>query len=130
MKNPTKVIMQGLSAIGVVLVIALAAGTVLNAEDCAQWRGSERLGIWTETGIIDSFPAEGLQVKWRVPVRSGFSGPAVADGRVFILDWMEDPASRTLDGTERVVALDEETGDILWTHELSLIHISEPTRPY
>ena len=117
MKNPTKVIMQGLSAIGVVLVITLAAGTVLNAEDWAQWRGSDRLGIWTETGIIDSFPAEGLQVKWRVPVRSGFSGPAVADGRVFILDWMEDPASRTLDGTERVVALDEETGDILWTHE-------------
>ena len=119
MKNPTKVIMQGLSAIGVVLVITLAAGTVLNAEDWAQWRGSDRLGIWTETGIIDSFPAEGLQVKWRVPVRSGFSGPAVADGRVFILDWMEDPASRTLDGTERVVALDEETGDILWTHEWS-----------
>ena len=89
MKNPTKVIMQGLSAIGVVLVITLAAGTVLNAEDWAQWRGSDRLGIWTETGIIDSFPAEGLQVKWRVPVRSGFSGPAVADGRVFILDWME-----------------------------------------
>ena len=119
MKNPTKVIMQGLSAIGVVLVITLAAGTVLNAEDWAQWRGADRLGIWTETGIIESFPAEGLQVKWRVPVRAGFSGPAVADGRVFILDWMEDPASRTLDGTERVVALDEETGDILWTHEWS-----------
>ena len=119
MKNPTKVIMQGLSAIGVVLVITLAAGTVLNAEDWAQWRGSDRLGRWTETGIIDSFPAEGLQVKWRVPVRSGVAGPAVADGRVFILDWMEDPASRTLDGTERVVALDEETGDILWTHEWS-----------
>lgn len=119
MKNPTKVMMQGLSVLGAVLAITLAAGTVLNAEDWAQWRGSDRLGIWTETGIIDSFPAEGLQVKWRVPVRSGFSGPAVADGRVFILDWMEDPASRTLDGTERVVALDEETGDILWTHEWS-----------
>ena len=59
MKNPTKVIMQGLSVIGAVLVITLAAGTVLNAEDWAQWRGSDRLGIWTETGIIDSFPAEG-----------------------------------------------------------------------
>ena len=41
----------------------------------------------------------------------------MADGRVFVLDWQEDAQSRTLDGTERVVALDEVTGAVLWTHE-------------
>ena len=103
------------------LIVLIAAheliATPVAAEDWPQWRGADRLGIWHETGIIDQFPAEGLQVTWRTPVRSGFAGPAVVGGRVFLLDWMEDPQSRTLDGTERVVALDEQTGAVLWTHE-------------
>ena len=90
---------------------------VVVADDWEQWRGADRLGIWHEDGIVDQFPDRGLTVKWRTPVRSGYSGPAVADGRVFVLDWLEDPESRTLDGTERAVALDEETGTVLWTHE-------------
>ena len=56
-------------------------------------------------------------MSWRAPVGSGYAGPAVADGRVFLLEWREDPRSRTLDGTERVRALDEHTGAVLWTHE-------------
>ena len=89
----------------------------LAADDWPQWRGAGRLAVWHETGIVDGFPEDGLKVTWRTPVRSGFAGPAVADGRVFVLDWQEDPESRTLDGTERLVALDEATGEVLWTHE-------------
>ncbi len=95
-------------------VLLLGAG--LSAEDWRQWRGADRLGVWNETGIIDEFPDQGLKVGWRVPIRNGFGGPAVADGRVFITDWEEDPKSRTIDGTERVLALDEQTGDVLWTY--------------
>ena len=103
--------------------VALAAAGVVfgathaQADDWPQWRGAGRLAVWSETGIVDRFPDSGLKVAWRTPVRSGFAGPAVADGRVFVLDWREDPESRTLDGTERLVALDEETGAVLWTHE-------------
>ena len=103
-------------------VALVAAGVVFGAthaqaDDWPQWRGTDRLAVWSETGIVDRFPDSGLKVTWRTPVRSGFAGPAVADGRVFVLDWREDPESRTLDGTERLVALDEETGAVLWTHE-------------
>ncbi len=98
------------------LAIWLGA-TALGADDWAQWRGTDRLGVWHEDGIIESFPEDGLDVTWRTPLRSGYSGPAVADGRVFVVDWQEDPESRTLDGIERAVALDEETGAVLWTHE-------------
>ena len=86
------------------------------ADDWPQWRGADRLGVWTETGIVEALPDE-LTVSWRVPVGSGFSGPAVADGRVFITDWAEDPESRTMDGTERALAFDEETGETLWIRE-------------
>ena len=87
------------------------------AQDWPQWRGPGRLGVWTETGVIDRFPDDGLKVAWRVPLRPGFAGPVISGGRVFVLDYQEDPGSRTMDGAERMLALDEETGDILWTRE-------------
>ncbi len=96
----------------------LTGASGLSAEDWPQWRGADRVGIWTETGIVDELPDE-LMVTWRVPINSGYSGPAVADGRVFITDWKEDPESRTMDGTERVLALEEDTGALLWSHEWS-----------
>ncbi len=103
--------------VAVVLAGVAWGAQSLAADDWPQWRGAGRLAVWHETGIVDRFPEDGLEVTWRTPVRSGFAGPAVADGRVFVLDWQEDPASRTLDGTERLVALDEATGEVLWTHE-------------
>lgn len=102
-------------------LIAAAAVTCAvvqaNADDWPQWRGVDRLGVWHETGIVDSFPPRGLKVTWRVPIGSGYAGPAVAAGRVFVPDWHDDPSSRTMGGTERLVTLDEDTGQILWTHE-------------
>ena len=75
------------------LAVAMA-GFVLTAsvgaEDWPQWRGADRLAVWDETDIVEKLPEE-LKVTWRVPVRSGFAGPAVADGRVFITDWQQDP---------------------------------------
>ena len=97
---------------------SLGVGAGLSADDWHQWRGVDRLGVWEETGIVDELPAQ-LVVKWRATINSGYSGPAVAAGRVFITDWAEDPQSRTMDGTERVLALDEQTGEVLWTREWS-----------
>ena len=106
-----------LQAIALILLLAASGPGLAAAEDWPQWRGAGRLGVWHEDGILEQFPDSGLQVDWRVPVGSGYAGPAVADGRVFVLDWQEDPDSRTLDGRERALALDEETGAVLWTHE-------------
>ena len=44
------------------------------ATDWPEWRGRGRLGVWTETGILDRFPEKGLQVLWRTPIRSGYAG--------------------------------------------------------
>jgi outer membrane protein assembly factor BamB len=87
-----------------------------SAADWPEWRGTGRQGIWTETGIINTIPTERLKVQWRVPVRAGYSGPAVSQGRVFLLDHL--PASAT-NVTERAICLDERTGKILWTREWS-----------
>ncbi len=102
--------------IPVALGLAVAA-PALGAADWPEWRGAGRQAVWTDDGIIDRFPADGLRVAWRTPIRGGFSGPAVADGRVFVTDFEFLQETRVMDGTERALALDEETGRVLWTYE-------------
>src|SRR5262245_29925318 len=80
------------------------------ADDWPQWRGPNRDGVWRETGILEAIPASGLPVRWRAKVGAGYSGPAVAQGRVFVADHQFEPE------VERVVCFDETTGKQLWTH--------------
>ena len=81
-------------------------------EDWPQWRGASRDGVWNETGLLDSFPANGLKTLWRVPVGWGFSSPVVAQGRVYLNDSeVVKPKAK-----ERVQCWDEATGKPLWTH--------------
>ncbi len=97
------------------LIVACGLTTTgLGAEDWPQWRGVGRDGVWADTGVVEQFPDTGLKVIWRVPIRGGFAGPTVAGGRVFVLDYEETPGTRTMDGTERLLALDEDTGAIQW----------------
>ena len=97
------------------LIFAMFTGAwSLQAEDWPEWRGKGRAGVWTETGIIETFPAGGLKLKWRTLIGGGYSGPAVSNGLVFVTDFNETGPRR---GVERVLCLNERTGEILWTHE-------------
>ncbi len=99
------------------LVTGVLSSITLHANDWPEWRGAGRQAVWTEDGIVERFPTSGLKTTWSTPVNGGFSGPAVADGRVFVIDFEFLQETRVMDGTERVLALDEMTGEILWTHE-------------
>ena len=113
-------------------IFVLATAPPLTAEDWPEWRGAGRLGVWTETGILEEFPAGGLTATWRAPIRGGYAGPSVADGRVFVTDGRRaDPRSTA--AVERLLALDETTGEVLWTREwdtnyagLQLIYATGP----
>ena len=59
------------------------------ADDWRGWMGNSRDGVYRETGIITEIPATGLPIKWRVPIYSGYAGPAAADGRVFVFDYQQ-----------------------------------------
>ena len=95
------------------LVTLLAAGG-LHADDWPEWRGKGRQGVWAETGIVDKFPEAGLTASWRTPIGAGYSGAAVADGRVFLTDIVNRQGRR---GTERALCLDETSGEVRWKHE-------------
>ena len=100
--------------LGLLTLAAVPGLSPLHADDWPEWRGRGRLGVWNETGIVEAFPAEGLRVRWRTPIHAGYSGPAVAGGRVFVTDFQAGDGTQ---GVERIVCLDEETGTVQWTHE-------------
>jgi outer membrane protein assembly factor BamB len=87
------------------LITGLAA-----ADDWPQWRGPNRDGVWRETGIVEKFPASQLTHKWRVEIGSGYCGPTVANGRVYVMDLIIEP-----EHTERIHCFDEKTGKQLWS---------------
>lgn len=104
------------------------------ADDWPQWFGPQRDGVWREKGILSSFPTEGLKVRWRTPIGAGYSGPAVANGRVFITDRQAsgDRKRRAEEnpGIDRIVCLDEESGAQLWDHAYpSSYTVSYPSGP-
>lgn len=94
--------------------------------DWPQWLGPQRDAIWRDTGIIDKFPDGGLKPLWRIPIGTGYAGPAVAQGKVYINDrtlksGVEKPKSdfarAGLPGKEAIRCLDAATGKELWKHE-------------
>jgi outer membrane protein assembly factor BamB len=120
-------------------MLLLAAGLHARADDWPQWLGPGRDGVWKETGIIDSFPEGGAKLLWRVKIGSGYAGPAVADGRVYVADLVTKADVNKLssfdkrpkvEGKERVLCLDAKTGNELWKHEQAVRYeISYPTGP-
>ena len=100
------------------LLIVGGLGPVVHADDWPEWRGAGRRGVLAETGLVETFPDGGLPVAWRTPIHGGYAGPAVAGGRVFITD-ARRPDPRSTAVVERALALDEETGEVLWTREWS-----------
>jgi len=108
---------------GLLGVVALSSVSL--ADDWPQWLGPKRDSVYREEGIVKEFPDDGLPVKWRVPLDWGYAGPAVADGRLFVMDYhcpggdlKNNPGGRSkLQGKERVKCFDIRDGSLLWTHE-------------
>ncbi|MGB0716312.1 MAG: PQQ-binding-like beta-propeller repeat protein [Phycisphaerae bacterium] len=92
-------------------VIVVLVATSLQAADWTQWRGNGRDGVWRESGIVDKFAKPQLDIKWRAPIGGGYSGPTVANGKVYITDRILDPKQQ-----ERTHCFDQKTGKLLWQH--------------
>jgi outer membrane protein assembly factor BamB len=128
----------------VTLKMALVAGIFAlllcpaGADDWPQWLGPQRDGVWRETGILKHFPKGGPVLRWSVAVKGGYAGPAIADGRVFVPDFVPSSDGRenasgkesenenyrqgSRTGEERLLCLDEKDGRILWTHKYPVIY--------
>ncbi|MCP3916742.1 MAG: PQQ-binding-like beta-propeller repeat protein [bacterium] len=86
-------------------------------DDWPQWRGPGRDGTWSEEGVLASFPEDGPKVRWRTKIASGYTGPTVADGRVYVMDRSEEPSE-----IERVLCFDWKTGASVWSHTYDCVY--------
>jgi outer membrane protein assembly factor BamB len=118
-------------------MILCAIPALGQAADWSQWLGAKRDANWNETGIIESFPEGGPALRWKAKLGGGYSGPSVANGKVFVMDRLANPIKsgkakflhdgpppnninfvrKLLPGVERVVCLNENDGDVAWVHE-------------
>ena len=96
------------------------------SDDWPNWLGPKKDGVWHETGLLEKFPSGGPKVIWRKPINSGYCGPAVASGKLFVMDRITEkdkdgkPVSTkkgVVAGKERVVCLNAKSGDTLWVQE-------------
>jgi len=97
----------------IALVALAAACPMATADEWPQWRGPERNGMWRETGIVKEFASKQLKPAWTAPVGAGYSGPTVADGRVYLMDMVRQPNG----SSERILCFDAENGESKWTFD-------------
>ena len=81
------------------------------ADEWPQWRGPNRDGKSSETGLLDRWPAGGPGLVWTSEgLGRGFSSVSVSGGRVFTMGDFGDVQS--------VVAIDEASGELLWRRDI------------
>jgi outer membrane protein assembly factor BamB len=76
--------------------------------DWPQFGGPDRNFCSQESGLIDAFGQDGAKVLWSADANPGYSGAAIADGKVFFLD-------RVNDKQDVLKVFDLKKGDLLWS---------------
>lgn len=102
------------------LASTLFSGAALSAADWPQWRGPDRTGVSSETGLLATWPATGPRLVWRVAdLGAGFGTPSVAGDRLYV------QVNRGLDD-ELLQARAVADGAVTW--ELRLGKVGNPTQ--
>ncbi len=103
------------ATLGLVVVSVLVMEVLARANDWPQWRGPNRDGHSTETGLLEEWPKEGPRPLWQVKdLGGGYSTPSVAGGRLHVMTnkGLED---------EFVTARDTKDGSLLWSTRIGKV---------
>ncbi len=107
-----------LSVLPAVLGQSPTTSREMTSRDWPQWRGPNRDGVSSETGLLSQWPAEGPRLLWNSrlvnggkSVGTGYSSMSIAGGRAFTM------GDHARDGF--VFALEQKTGKHLWATRIS-----------
>ncbi|QJX00381.1 PQQ-binding-like beta-propeller repeat protein [Frigoriglobus tundricola] len=102
-----------------VSVLVLASQTI-HAADWPQWRGPNRDGVSTETGLLKEWPKGGPRLVWKAHLGGaetggvGYGSPVVVGDKLFITAAEDDKDGQK----EFAVCLNTKTGERVWKVEL------------
>ena len=92
-------------------LIVAGLATAAHADDWLQWRGPDRAGISTETGLLDEWPSEGPPVNWQIETLGhGYGTVAVEGDAIYV--------QGTRDGQSAVFRLRASDGGEVWMCKL------------
>jgi outer membrane protein assembly factor BamB len=89
--------------------------------DWPESRGPHRSGASDEKGLVDKWALNGENFLWRAPY-GGRSAPIVMGNRVYV----QNPAGKDATLQERVVALDADTGKLIWEYKFNVFQSDVP----
>jgi outer membrane protein assembly factor BamB len=112
-----------------VTIALVAAGLVASAQgprrvpvgDWPEARGPRGDGVSVETGLIEKWALNGQNFLWRAPY-GGRSAPIVMGNRVYV----QNPSGRGPALQERVMALDADTGKVVWQYKFNIFQSDVP----
>ncbi|GHT29308.1 alcohol dehydrogenase [Bacteroidia bacterium] len=93
----------------VIATLFIFSCPAVKAQDWPQFLGPERNSTSAQKGILRSWPEKGPDVLWAVKANTGYGGPVVKDGKVYLLD-RDDEVGDIM----RCFSL--ETGEELWKY--------------
>jgi outer membrane protein assembly factor BamB len=97
------------------------SGTRVALGDWPEARGPHRDGRSDEKGLIDKWTLNGQNFLWRAPF-GGRSAPVVMGNRVYV----QNPAGLGDQMQERVMALDADTGKLVWEYKFNVFQSDVP----
>ncbi len=90
---------------------ALLLVVSVSANDWSTFRGPDRTGVSTETGLLKSWPAGGPPLVWKAEgVGRGYASLAIFGGKIFTLG----DGTTADDPDEYLMSYEEQTGKFLW----------------
>lgn len=102
--------MQRRMSLSSLCVVLLISSTTL-ADDWAQWRGPNRDGLSSETGLLKVWPQSGPPLAWKATgLGAGFSSVSISGSRIFTMG--------DKDGKAYAHAVNLADGKNLWTTEI------------
>ena len=74
----------------IILLFSLIVSVNLFAQDVIQWRGTDRTGIYEETGLMKSWPESGPEMLWHYDgLGEGHSSIAIANNKIYVTGLVE-----------------------------------------
>lgn len=67
------------------IILIAFIGNFLHAQQISEWRGKDRTGVSSETGLLKSWPAEGPALLWsNLELTKGYSSPSFGKNFIYI----------------------------------------------
>ena len=104
-------------------LIGFSYHSTAGAADWPQWRGPNRDGVCTETGLLRSWPEGGPKLLWELTgLGKGYSSLAIVDGRLYTMGDVRLGSEKV----QCVLAYDLSTRERLWAAEVGPTHNDGP----